>query len=263
MTGGHVSAKLIEGWLAWLASGSTAPSTLRQRGYTIRAFAREHHLVTATPEDVQDYLGRPIRGPQARKSTLATLRSFYSWATVRDLVPADPTRFSRSISVPAGVPKPCPESVLGRALARADDQTRLMLYLGAYAGLRRNEIATLHARHVTDDGLVITGKGGKTRRVPIHPLLATRLDLEGWAFPSPINKGRHVSPDYVASRVEAALGDGWTTHSLRHRFATQAYRATRDIRAVQQLLGHSSPTTTARYVLVDEDSLAAAVLAVA
>lgn len=63
--------------------------------------------------------------------------------------------------------------------------------------------------------------------------------------------------------IEAALGDGWTTHSLRHRFATQAYRATRDIRAVQQLLGHSSPTTTARYVLVDEDSLAAAVLAVA
>ena len=258
-----MNAALIADWLDWLQSGSTAPSTLRQRGYTLRAFARDYDLMEATPDDVQEYLGRPIRGPEARKSVLATLRSFYRWSLVRGYIDQDPTRLARSIHVPPGVPKPCPESVLGRALNRADEPVRLMLLLGAYAGLRRNEIATIHDRHVTDNGLLITGKGGKTRRIPIHSVLAPHLDFSGWAFPSPVVAGHHCSVDYIASRVEDALGGGWTTHSLRHRFATQAYRATHDLRAVQQLLGHSSPTTTARYVMVDEDSLAAAVQSVA
>lgn len=253
----------IADWLAWMASGSTAPSTLRQRSYTIRAFAREYDLMAVTPDDVQEYLGRPVRGLEARKSVLAALRSFYRFCLVRDLIDRDPTRLARSITVPAAVPKPCPESVLGRALSRSDEPTRLMLLLGAYAGLRRNEIATLRGEHVTDIGLLVTGKGGKMRRIPIHPILSVHLDFTAWAFPSPIFPDRHCSVDYVASRVEDALGGGWTTHSLRHRFATQAYRATHDLRAVQLLLGHTSPTTTARYVMVDEDSLAAAVLAVA
>lgn len=255
--------KHVEVWLAWLASGSTAASTVRQRRYTIYAFAREYPVLTATPVQIQNYLGQPHRGPEARKSVLATLRGFYRWAVDRDYIDRDPTRLARSVSVPAGVPKPCPEHVLVAALARADATTRLMLLLGAYAGLRRNEIATLHASHVMGASLRVTGKGNKTRRVPIHPLLAGIVGFDAWAIPSPIRPGRHASPDYVASQVEAALGGGWTTHSLRHRFATQAYRATRDIRAVQMLLGHTSPTTTARYVLVNEDALTAAVLAVA
>jgi integrase len=77
-----------------------------------------------------------------------------------------------------------------------------------------------------------------------------------------VRLGYHVGPSYVADRVEGVL-EGYTCHSLRHRFATCAYRATKDIRAVQELLGHSSPTTTAKYVLIDEDAMEAAVLSVA
>ena len=123
-----MNAALIADWLDWLQSGSTAPSTLRQRGYTLRAFARDYDLMEATPDDVQEYLGRPIRGPEARKSVLATLRSFYRWAAVRGYIDQDPTRLARSIHVPPGVPKPCPESVLGRAL---------LLPMGSRARLHR------------------------------------------------------------------------------------------------------------------------------
>lgn len=254
---------LVDEWLAWLESGSTSPGTVRMRGYLIRAFARDYPLATATHEDITEYLGRPQRGPEARKSVLATLRSFYRWAVARGYVDRDPTLLARSVRVPPGIPKPVPEAVLARALAKADDETRLMLTLGAYGGLRLSEIAAVHARDVGETGLRVIGKGAKVRRVPIHPLLAPQLDFTGWAFPSPANPERHVSRDYVSERVEQVLGGGWTTHALRHRLATQAYRATKDIRAVQQILGHSSPTTTARYVLVDEDALAAAVNAVA
>jgi integrase/recombinase XerC len=112
--------------------------------------------------------------------------------------------------------------------------------------------------------LRVTGKGGKTRRVPIHPALEPRLGrVRGWAFPSPVRPGRAVTPDYVSNRLGVVLPAPWGPHSLRHRFATQAYRNTHDIRAVQQLLGHARPETTARYTLCDDDALMAAVLSVA
>lgn len=254
---------LIDDWLAWLASGTAAASTLRQRRYIIRAFAARHDLLAATPDDVQSHLLAFRGGAEGRKSVLSTLRGFYRWALAADLIDRDPTRLARPITVDAGVPRPLPEPILRAALERADRETTVMLLLGAYAGLRRSEIAGLHCDNVTDIGLIVTGKGGKTRRVPAHPLLAPHLHADGWFFPSPRHPGRHVTGDYVAARVCAVLPDGWTAHNLRHRFATQAYRSTKDIRAVQQLLGHASPTTTARYTLVDQDALAAAVNAVA
>jgi len=55
--------------------------------------------------------------------------------------------------------------------------------------------------------------------------------------------------------VSRALPNGWTCHSLRHAFATEVYRESgNDLRLVQELLGHASPRTTARYVLVDDDA---------
>lgn len=254
---------LIDDWLAWMASGTAAASTLRQRRYIIGVFAARHDLLAVTTDDVQAHLGAFRGGPEGRKSVLSTLRGFYKWALAADLIDRDPTRLARPITVNPGVPKPLPEAVLRAALARADQETTVMLLLGAYAGLRRAEIAGLHRDNVTDIGLVVTGKGSKPRRIPVHPLLRPHLGVDGWFFPSPRRAGQHVSADYVASRICAVLPHGWTAHNLRHRFATQAYRSTKDIRAVQQLLGHASPTTTARYVMVDEDSLEAAVMAVA
>lgn len=255
------NTELITSYLAWLGVNA-GPATIRARHYQLTAFAREHDLAYVTVEDVTAWLARDSRGPAARKSFLSALRGFYKWAVAADHLDHNPTLLAHSVKVPEGVPKPVPEDVLGRALARADEETRLMLMLGAYAGLRRAEIASLHSDNVTHVGLVVTGKGRKTRRIPIHPNLAPLLTFDGFAFPSPLRRRDHVSVDYVADKVEAVL-EGWTTHSLRHRFATQAYRATKDIRAVQQLLGHASPTTTARYVLLDEDTLAAVVQAVA
>lgn len=162
-----------------------------------------------------------------------------------------------------GLPKPVPEDVLRRALDGADAEQRRAILLGAYAGLRLSEIAAFHSRSVTDLGLVVCGKGRVTRRIPVHPLIVPELDFTGWAFPSWRRPGEHVGESYIADRVETALGKPWTTHTLRHRFGTQTYRACHDIRTVQALLGHSSPMTTARYIALSNDDLAAAVLAVA
>jgi integrase len=156
---------------------------------------------------------------------------------------------------------------LDRALILSRPHVRFALLLGARAGLRREEIAGLHARHVGRGFLHITGKGGKARRVPIHPdlrpYLAELATADTWAFPSHVHPGQHVTPETICRWCSDALGPPWTTHSLRRRFAVSAYEGTHDLRAVQVLLGHSSPTTTARYIHADDDALTAAVLAVA
>ena len=61
--------------------------------------------------------------------------------------------------------------------------------------------------------------------------------------------------------MREVLPPGWTMHQLRHRFASRAYRGTRNLRAVQMLLGHESISTTQRYTAVDDGELRAAMTA--
>lgn len=82
-----------------------------------------------------------------------------------------------------------------------------------------------------------------------------------WVFPG--RWSGHTSPETVGAALGDLLGAGWSAHSLRHRFATLAYRAQRDLLTVQRLLGHSKPETTARYAEPPEDAAQAAVMAAA
>jgi integrase/recombinase XerC len=256
---------MVELWLDGYRAAGASPGTIRVRGSHLRRFAARVDLCAATDADVVAFLASlPHLRPESRKSVQASLRCFYRWALIRGYVDRDPTICLRDVTVPPSVPHPITANALRAALLADDDETTLMILLGAYAGLRRAEIAAVHSGDVESSVLRVTGKGGRTRRVPVHPLLACRLSaVHGWAFASPVRPGRHVSPDYVADRLERVLPPPFTCHSLRHYFATAAYRGTHDLRAVQQLLGHSRPETTARYTLIDDDALTAAVLAVA
>ena len=256
-------AELIDSFITWQAAGAAAESSMRQRRYLLRAFAREFPLLTATEADIVGYVARPVRAANGKRTVVSALRIFYSWACARDLLPRNPMALVHQVREVRPLPKPVPEDVLRAALKDADPEQRRAIILGAYSGLRVSEIAAFHSRTITDMGLVITGKGRVTRRIPIHPLLVPELDFTGWGFPSWRRVGDHVCVDYIANRVEDALGAPWTTHTLRHRFGTQTYRACHDIRTVQALLGHSSPNTTARYIALSNDDLQAAVLAVA
>lgn len=253
---------LIAGWLAWLETGNVARSTLRMRWYALRAFAAHHDLLTVTGVQVQHYIARLPGGAYSRQSHLSALRSFFRWALISEYVDKDPTKLLHSIRVPDGIPRPVPEDILARALARADDDVRLMLTLGAYQGLRRSEIAAFSSFDVVGDWLVICGKGKRTRRLPQHPRLTPLLTFTGYAFPAIRGDGEHVHPDTVGNRIAEVL-EGYTAHALRHRFATRCYAHTHDVRAVQLLLGHASLETSQRYIHASDDSLAAAVQSVA
>lgn len=259
---------LIEEFLTWLASGAQQPSTLRQRRYILRAFARQHDLLTATSDDITAYLADPVRGPNGKRTVISALRVFYSWAVARGYVHKDPMELVHQVREDKTLPKPCPADVFERALADAnadgDVEAARMLMLGYYAGLRLSEIAAFHSRSIVGDALLIRGKGRVTRKVPIHPRLALYLEgIDGYAFKSWRKPGHHVSPSYVADKVEARLGAPYTTHTLRHAFGTRLYGATRDLRTVSLLMGHGSVLTTQRYVLISDDTLTDAIRSVA
>jgi integrase/recombinase XerC len=95
--------------------------------------------------------------------------------------------------------------------------------------------------------------------VPVGDDLAAAIaGADGWLFPG--DENGHLSPRWVGKLMAGALPDHWTAHTLRHRFATRAYRGSRNLRAVQVLLGHSSVATTERYTAVDNDEIRAAML---
>ncbi len=164
------------------------------------------------------------------------------------------------VRVPKAQPRPASDDAWQAALANADRRTELMLRLAAEAGLRRAEIAQVHSSHLDGDSrqILIHGKGGKQRIVPIsdHLVYLIRERGAGWLFPNGV--AGHLTADRVGRLIADALPGDWTAHTLRHRFASRAYRGSRNLRAVQRLLGHESVLSTERYTAVDDDEIRAA-----
>lgn len=254
----------IGGYASYLQAGGAAPGTVRLRRHYLKRLA-EHYpgrpLLDLRLDELVGFLSRSGWQPETRKSARSAIRGFYDWAERTDRITKDPSRLLPTVKVPPGAPRPAPEAVLLRALEQATHREQTMLLLAALAGLRRTEIATLRTDDVVGEYLRIRGKAGRIRLIPTHPALTICLDRcpPGYVFPGRCNG--HLSPGHVGVVVKRLLGPGWSCHGLRHRFASRAYAAERDLRAVQTLLGHSKPETTARYTAIPDGALLAAVLA--
>jgi integrase/recombinase XerC len=250
-------------YTAWMLAAGVAETTLRiYTHYLLRLeAAAQVEPFSVTIDHLVVFVGRRRWQPATRKSARAAVRSFYSWAQQTGRMQDNPAFLLRPVRVQTGLPRPCPEAVLERALRRAVPRDRLMLMLAAYAGMRRGEIAVAHSRDVMGDVIRVHGKGGKVRDVPLHPVLITALSRwpAGYLFPGLVDG--HMSPDRVGHIGTELLEDGWTLHTLRHRFLTLAYSAERDARAVQTLAGHAKLDTTMIYTKVPDGALHRAVLA--
>lgn len=235
-----------------------AGSTIEQRHIALTAFARwlfPAALTDATTADVEAFLaGREPITARTRTWWLSTLTGFYSYLTRtgrRDTNPAAQIPRPRRRRT---LPRPVSDDDLHHALAQADGHMRVWVTLAAYAGLRVGEIAALESSDVCwPEGLLrVCGKGGHERMVPMHPQVAA--ELRRWGVPArgPLfaRDGRAWTAAMVSRRMSAYLrsvGVDATAHQLRHWFGSSTYRVSRDLRVVQELLGHESPQTTAIY----------------
>ena len=258
-------------WTLWLRALGRASTTIATRVEHIRWLARD---TTAgdpwalTTGDLVTWLGSHDWARETRRGVRASLRGFWRWGILDGRAVDDPTTVLPAPRPSVPSPHPTPERVYETTLLHAPPAARLMLRLAAEAGLRRAEVAQVHARdvHETSGGWTLTvhGKGGRERPVPIPASLAWDLRTKcqgGYAFPG--RHDGHLSPLWVGKRISRLLPDGLSMHGLRHRFASVAYDRSRDLLGVQKLLGHASPTTTQVYVLVPDEQLRVIVDAVA
>lgn len=230
------------------------------------------------------YLGKPLReategdllrwehgqvagrAPETRRSYVSHTRAFYRWAVLAGIIGADPSARLTNPKLLRALPRPMPEEGLRQAVELARPKMRLLILLAAFCGLRCQEISGLHWTDLTrtEDGqttlLVREGKGGKERVVPVPAVVIESLLAYEPRRSGPIFYGCEAKPmdaRSVSSSINRFLrrnGLNYTAHQLRHRYGTTAYRLSKDIRMVQELLGHSSPTTTARYAAYDKSN---------
>ena len=217
--------------------------------------------------------------PRSTSRRLSALRSFLHHLVRRGVLAADPSAALRSPKRPRDLPRFLPAPSLSDVLDHLDGadpasrRDRALLEVLYGGGIRLSEIVGLDRGDVhLEEGLVrVLGKGRKERIVPIGPpaIRALRCYIaEGRTPPAraagdPLftgRGGRRLSPRTVQRAVRARLASlagaaKLSPHLLRHSFATHLLDAGADLRAVQELLGHSDLSTTQVYTHVTVDRL--------
>lgn len=257
-----------------MRAAGRSPNTIALRVGHVRKILRDlrtDDLATVSTEDLVELFARQRWKANTRRSYRASMRVFFEWAQAAGLVESSPAALVPTTKLPRSKPHPVPEKVYRTALATTTDKPlRIGIQLGGQCGLRRSEIARVCREDVQPDlvgfSLRVLGKGGHERMVPLPDGLAGQLLARppGWLFPSSRRPGQPVTAGALGKWISEILGGGHTTHSLRHRCATVAlHRNGGDLRAVQELLGHAKPETTAIYTLIPDSAIRAAMEAAA
>lgn len=212
---------------------------------------------------------------------LAGIRSFFRFLTRAGLADVPAARVVRTPKQPKSLPKPLN---IADALHIVDKKTQLddepwvasrnaaILTLCYGCGLRISEALSLTPADFGDKNttsIYVTGKGGKTRLVPVIPAVHEAIDDYLSCCPfilppdQPLFRGvrggklQRAIVERAVQQLRSSLGlpDSVTPHALRHSFATHLLSRGGDLRTIQELLGHASLSTTQIYTGVDTDRL--------
>jgi len=236
-------------------------------------------LAALEPRDLRAYLAHRRAGPDALADrsisrALAAIRSFFRYLERRRGVSNPRLSLVRGPKLKRSLPRPVSESAADALIAAAEDsetpwigaRDAALITLLYAAGLRISEaLALTGADRPLPQTLRVRGKGGKERLVPMLP--AAREAIERYAELCPFAltadaplfrgaKGGALSPriaQALMQRLRGGLGlpASATPHALRHAFATHLLARGGDLRAIQELLGHESLSTTQAYVDAD------------
>jgi integrase/recombinase XerC len=248
-----------------------AVESIKTRGRILAQLARwAPDPWSVTPDDLDDWLDDPAKSMDTRRCYLSGVAGFYRWAMRAGFALYNPVDKVERPRRKRRLPRPIDVDHLGTALTAADPLMRTWLLLGSRAGLRCHEIAGLDRSDIFDSGThpaiwVRHGKGDKERVVPMHPEITLALKTLGMPAVGPLfpdADGERLSPNAVSKRINKhlrRLDIRATSHQLRHRFGTDVYQQSMDLRLTQELLGHSSPETTAGYAAWSQDHALAVV----
>ncbi len=235
-------------------------------------------LSKITISDMRSWMARTRGadvGPRSMARKLSAVKAFYRWLAEREGFEPTAVLSTRSPKFQKKLPRPlainaakamidCVEIQSERPWVAARDVAVLTMLWGC--GLRISEALGLKGADAPlPEVLRIIGKGGKERVVPVLP--AARAAVEAYLSASPYPRetgaplfrairGGPLGPRAIAqvmadARMQLGLPASATPHAMRHSFATHLLDAGGDLRAIQELLGHASLSTTQAYTAVD------------
>ncbi|MDF1729000.1 MAG: tyrosine recombinase XerC [Sulfitobacter sp.] len=214
-------------------------------------------------------------GPRSMARKLSAVKAFYRWLAEREGFEPTAVLATRAPKFQKKLPRPlaidaaramidCVEVQTETAWVAARDVAVLTLLWGC--GLRISEALGLKGRDAPlPESLCILGKGGKERLVPVLPAARHAVSAYLRLCPHPAEsdlplfrgvRGGPLNPRAIAkvmadARMQLGLPASATPHAMRHSFATHLLDAGGDLRAIQELLGHASLSTTQAYTAVD------------
>lgn len=261
---GRMPADPINRYVEWMRTKGLSMSIVNRRSAFLRA--AEHDmgisLLAAKPDQITALLAllqRRGHCDATRHVYAGHLRTFYNWGIGQGYCRRNPVLSAAVPRRPRYLPRPIADDGLMIAIDTAEPRVRVILMLAALGALRACEIARLRREdvldHIASPVLLVQGKGNKPRAVALSESLLAELQLYGMPARGAVIRrwdglSGHVSPSLISSVANThlhSLGITDTLHSLRHWSASSLYQDTKDIRLVQETLGHSSPSVTAIY----------------
>jgi len=278
-------AAAITGYLRYLADyAHAAPLTITSYRPVLEGFAewvRKHRGPDATPADVDRYLmtdyaaeigGQP--GTVSRK--LASIQGFFRWCVYRGIAEMNPVKGVERPKQSYREVKPMSPEEIKAMVMVANPREQVALGLMYCAAMRRGEVAAVRLADLELEAkmLLVHGKGDKERIVALNEdaitLITRYLKVRRPRWPTcdflVVNRWGHpVSGGLIWAWVKslarrAGLNpDDIHPHRFRHSAATHMHQNGADTRTIQELMGHSDISTTARYLHTDKAHKAAAV----
>ncbi len=285
--------KIVRSFLEYLeVERNYSPNTLRSYDSDLCHFISYllsndvHSLEEVRKDLLRAYLGSLLDEGLAKKSVarkIASLRSFFRYAKRHKIVVANPTLTLISPKLEKRLPSFLDESSMKRLFDAVDTSTvagrrnAAILELFYSTGMRLNELIQLNVDDINFlQGVVkVTGKGSKQRIIPVgrcalQAMRAYHVDRQRLVldkrqgkehdafFLTP--KGERFYPEAVIRMVKSAIGkvselEKRSPHVLRHTFATHLLNRGADLRAVKELLGHESLSTTQVYTHVSTEQM--------
>ncbi|OIR02435.1 tyrosine recombinase XerD [mine drainage metagenome] len=270
----------------WLEDG-LSKNTLESYRLDLTSFAnwlpeQGKQLLTVDQADIQQYLAVKfaLSKPRSISRLIASLRRFYRFLMRENKISLDPTIQIQSPKLPRSLPKSLNEDEVVALLnaPNLDDpiglRDRAMLELLYACGLRVSELVGIKSTEVSvSDGVVrVTGKGSKTRLVPMGEEASDWISRYLSGARAAILQKQLSSALFVTTRGDgmtrqafwylikryallAGINKPMSPHVLRHAFATHLLNHGADLRVVQMLLGHADISTTQIYTHVARERL--------
>jgi integrase/recombinase XerC len=284
----HPDGELAEAWLDSLRhQRRLSPATLANYAHALATLfrllgtERLRTLPTAQVRRLAARLHAAGLSPRTLALTLSAWRGLFHWLVRHRGFGANPVQGVRAPKAARQLPKALTVEQVQRLLDAKAAATpalardRAMFELLYSSGLRLGELVALDAEDgrldLREGEVTVIGKGGKTRAVPVGARarealrewlkLRTQLAAPGERALFVGARGARIAPGTVQARLKAwarrqGLGAPVHPHVLRHSFATHILQSSQDLRAVQEMLGHSSISTTQVYTHLDFQALA-------